>query len=232
MSTNGGKTQTGAWLAITGVAMVASSVATLWVQRARQQQTKSPKRVGGAIKLRPEMYERYTQLHDLVWPEVLERLNKSNIRNYVIYYHKETSILFSHFEWIGAWKYPDLGAKQLEQQFQKDMDAISHDAATREWWTYCEPCQEPFAENWPSGQIPPSQQDPSNSPLQGDWWAPLTCVGFNGHWPVEYSDELRDPEYTPQNTYASISTRFNPPSSSNASTTSAVVTQAFKEVDQ
>ena len=194
--------------------MLASSLITLAVQRVIRQYVQRPKqaprRIGGAIRLRSDMYERYTQLHDLIWPEVLRRLRESNIRNFSIYHHRETSTLFSHFEWIGAWKYPHLTQKQLDQKFQADMNAIAADEATREWWALCEPCQEPFADTWPTGERPPSQQNP-NSPVHGDWWAPLTCVAFAGHWPTEYSCEMRDPEFIPQNSYGQTSTRANPP---------------------
>ena len=60
-----------------------------------------PRRFGAAIRLKPEYYERYKKLHDAVWDDVLIRMSKSNIRNFTIYYHKETSTLFQHFEWIG-----------------------------------------------------------------------------------------------------------------------------------
>ena len=40
----------------------------------------------------------YTQLHDHTWDEVMARMAKSNMRNFVVYYHEETGLMFHHFE--------------------------------------------------------------------------------------------------------------------------------------
>jgi L-rhamnose mutarotase len=168
------------------------------------RRSKAPsKRFGGAIRLRPEMYHRYTQLHDAVWDEVLERMHKSNIRNFVIYYHGETSTLFSHFEYIGHW---DCASDQeAEQKFVDDMKAIASDPIVGEWWRYCEPCQEPFSQ-WPQGHHPPSQGG------EGEWWAPLECLCHCGHWPIEYDEySRRDPSFVFNNPNGLTSSRLKPP---------------------
>mmetsp|Transcript_26984 Transcript_26984/g.56663 ORF Transcript_26984/g.56663 Transcript_26984/m.56663 type:complete len:211 (+) Transcript_26984:151-783(+) len=168
-------------------------------------QRRAPKRCGGAIQLKPDQYQEYTRLHDEVWPEVLERMARSNIRNFAIYYHEATNTLFSHFEWIGHWKMESDNeierkgckfAKAKYQQriekekelFESDMEAIASDEIVRRWWSFCEPCQTPFPGQWPEMEPPPSRGG------KGDWWTPLVCICHCSHWPVEYSDKLRDPE--------------------------------------
>jgi L-rhamnose mutarotase len=114
---------------------------------------------------------------------------QSNIRNFTIYYHKETSTLFQHFEWIGHLEHPEQDEKAV---FQNDMDAIAADPVTREWWRECEPCQEPFSQ-WKAW----SKRNPPSEGGAGEWWAPLECVTHCGHWPLAYSSQRRDPDFVP-----------------------------------
>ena len=86
-------------------------------------------RVGSLIKLRPEFEERYVILHKHTFPGVLERIRKSNIRNYSIYLHK--GILFSYYEYIG-------------DDFDRDMAKIGEDPVTQDWWKLTDPMQEPL----------------------------------------------------------------------------------------
>lgn len=152
----------------------------------------APRRYASVIRLRIGKYQKYRELHDNVWESVLERMYKSNIRNFSIYYHEEYSTLYQSFEWIGHWcfykRYLRLPTPTEEQElFASDMKAIADDPATREWWKECEPCQVPFSQ-WTSS-MPPSEGG------KGDWWAPLECVAFCGHWPTRYSEENRDPDF-------------------------------------
>eukprot|EP00545_Synedropsis_sp_CCMP1620_P008262 CAMPEP_0119014006 /NCGR_PEP_ID=MMETSP1176-20130426/9304_1 /TAXON_ID=265551 /ORGANISM="Synedropsis recta cf, Strain CCMP1620" /LENGTH=207 /DNA_ID=CAMNT_0006967139 /DNA_START=172 /DNA_END=795 /DNA_ORIENTATION=+ len=164
-----------------------------WKTKKRQDKnTAAPRRFGSAIKLKPEQFGRYTQLHDAGWPGVLERMSKSNIRNFTIFYHKETSTLFSHFEWIGHWGRGQLTEAEEKALFDADMQAIADDPVTQVWWTECEPCQEPFSQ-WPKGAPPPSQGG------VGNWWAPLVCLNHCGHWATQYGEGLRDPDFVSQN---------------------------------
>jgi L-rhamnose mutarotase len=121
---------------------------------------------------------------------------KSNIRNFTIYYHQETSTLFHHFEWVGHWYRGDpnsvISVQNEKAWFDADMQAVAADPIVKEWWTHCELCQEPFSQ-WLVGSPPPSEGG------RGDWWAPLLCVNHCGHWPIEYSDKRRDPDFIPQN---------------------------------
>lgn len=179
----------------------------LYQRRQRRCRRKAaPRRFGGAIQLKPDKFARYTELHDKVWEGVLERMYKSNMRNFTIYYHAETSTLFHHFEWVGHWYRGDSNASTPEQErewFDADMQAVAADPVVKEWWIQCEPCQEPFSQ-WIAGSPPPSEGG------QGDWWAPLVNLTHCGHWPVEYSDERRDPDFIPQNPDGNTSSQPKP----------------------
>jgi L-rhamnose mutarotase len=115
------------------------------------------------------MYNQYTQLHDNTWTEVMARMLKSNMRNFVVYYHEETGLMFHHFEYIG-------------DDFEADMKACDDDPTIQRWWTYCEPCQNPFHWEGP----PPSQQGKGGK--GGEWWASMKCLNHCGGWPVAWTD--------------------------------------------
>ncbi|MFC2028939.1 L-rhamnose mutarotase [Chloroflexota bacterium] len=87
------------------------------------------KRYGSLIKLKPEKEAQYRQLHTNAWPEVLEMIRKSNIRNYSIFL--KDSYLFSYFEYIG-------------DDFDSDMQKMAADPVTQDWWKLTDPCQEPL----------------------------------------------------------------------------------------
>ncbi len=91
------------------------------------------RRTGSLIKVRPEYEERYLIIHKHVFPEVLDRIHASNIRNYTIFLLN--GILFSYYEYVG----PDYDA---------DMKAIG-DTVTKEWWKLTDPMQEPLATRKP-----------------------------------------------------------------------------------
>jgi L-rhamnose mutarotase len=89
------------------------------------------KRIASVIGMPAANREEYERLHAAVWPAVLERLTRSNIRNYSIFRHGE--VLFAYMEYVG-------------DDFDADMAAIAADPATQEWWSVCEPLQRPFPE--------------------------------------------------------------------------------------
>ncbi|MDE2435661.1 MAG: L-rhamnose mutarotase [Sphingomonadales bacterium] len=108
----------------------------------QQEQTGGPRRFGSVIVLRPELEQRYRELHAAVWPGVLARLHRSNVRNYSIYVAglAGARYLFSYFEYVG-------------DDFAADMTAVAMDETTREWWLETDPCQErlpgtPEGEQW------------------------------------------------------------------------------------
>jgi len=87
------------------------------------------KRYGMLIKVRPEKFEEYKQLHAAVWPEVLDMIKRCNICNYSIY-HKD-GFLFGYLEYTGS-------------DFDEDMAKMAADLMTQKWWDVCKPCQEPL----------------------------------------------------------------------------------------
>ncbi len=102
------------------------------------------KRYGQVIKLRPEKYDEYVKLHANTWPAVLKMIHEANIRNYTIFHHD--GFLFAYFEYIGT-------------NFDADMAKIAADKTTQEWWSHCEPCQQPLETRKP-----------------GEWWANMQEV--------------------------------------------------------
>jgi L-rhamnose mutarotase len=95
---------------------------------ANQEVEKISKRVGSLIKVKPEYEERYIILHRHTFPGVLDRIRKSNIRNYSIFLLN--GILFSYYEYVG-------------NDYDADMKAIA-DNVTRDWWKLTDPMQEPL----------------------------------------------------------------------------------------
>jgi len=86
------------------------------------------KRYGHVIKVKPEKFEEYKQLHKNVWPSVLDMIAKCNIRNYSIFYHR--GLLFSYYEYIGS-------------DYAADMKKMTEDPETQKWWKLTDPCQQP-----------------------------------------------------------------------------------------
>jgi L-rhamnose mutarotase len=84
------------------------------------------KRYGSVIKVRPEKFEEYKELHAAVWPGVLKMITECNIRNYSIY-HKD-GFLFSYLEYYG-------------DDYAADMAKMAADPETQRWWNFCIPCQ-------------------------------------------------------------------------------------------
>ena len=102
------------------------------------------KRYGSIVGLREEKIEEYNRLHADVWPDVLDRIHRSNIRNYSIFLRKLPDgkhYLFSYFEYAGS-------------DFAADMAAMAADPRTQEWWKITDPCQEPLPDR-----------------AEGEWWA-------------------------------------------------------------
>lgn len=107
------------------------------------------KRVGSVIGLNADRIEEYKELHAAVWPDVLERIRKSNIRNYSIYLRRMPDgqhYLFSYFEYVG-------------DDFDADMAAMAADPKTQEWWSVCKPCQAPLPDR-----------------AEGEWWSDMEEV--------------------------------------------------------
>lgn len=84
------------------------------------------RRVAQVIAVKSEEIAEYEKIHAEVWPTVLDRLRKSNIRNYSIYRYE--NLLFSYFEYVG-------------DDFDKDMAEIAADPETQRWWKVTDPMQ-------------------------------------------------------------------------------------------
>ena len=79
---------------------------------------------------------------------MLERITRSNIRDYSIYLARlpDGLYLFSHFVYVG-------------EDWDADMAAIAADPETQRWWRETDPCQSPLPDRVP-----------------GDWWTRLVEV--------------------------------------------------------
>lgn len=100
------------------------------------------KRLGQIIRLKPDSYEEYKQLHANVWADVLKALTRANIRNYSIYHWN--GFLFAYMEYVG-------------DNFEADMESIANDPRTREWWKLTDPLQQPV-------------EGESLGSVDGNWW--------------------------------------------------------------
>ncbi|WP_061961650.1 L-rhamnose mutarotase [Demequina flava] len=87
------------------------------------------KRVAQVIGIPRENWEEYERYHAAVWPAVLDRIERSNIRNYSIFRHGD--LLFSYYEYVG-------------DDYEADMKAIADDPETQRWWSIQEPLQRPL----------------------------------------------------------------------------------------
>lgn len=92
---------------------------------------KKVQRYGSVIGLKPEKKDEYIKLHAETWPEVLEQIKDSNIRNYSIYMGELNDgnlYLFAYFEYLG-------------NDFEADMAKMAADPKMQEWWKLTDPCQ-------------------------------------------------------------------------------------------
>lgn len=101
------------------------------------------KRMGMVIGLRQEHVAEYKRLHADVWPDVLERLRRSNITNYSIFLREPENLMFSYWEYVG-------------DKFDADNAEIAADPVTQEWWKICGPMQTPL-----------------KTRREKEWWAPM-----------------------------------------------------------
>ena len=100
-------------------------------------------RKGSTLHLSPEAETAYTEYHQAVWPEVLQRITECNIRNYSIFLRD--GILFSYFEYDG-------------EDYALDMAKMAADPKTQEWWAIMNPMQMPL-ENRADGEWWASMQE-------------------------------------------------------------------------
>lgn len=76
--------------------------------------------------IRPGMRERYQELHDSIWPGVLDRIRRSNFSNYTIFVRGD--MLVQYFEYVGT-------------DWEADNAAMQADPESQRWWRETAPCQ-------------------------------------------------------------------------------------------
>ena len=188
------------FLLASGAALGAAAV-VLWRTALRKHASKL--RGGtyhaGMIRANPEHVLQYMALHDQTWPEVMACMHKCNMRDFVVWYHEETSTMFHQFIYVG-------------DDFDADMANVAASPVVRFWWTFCEPCQEPLHWKGP----PPSQGGDGHPAYPGQWWSPLRQVNHCGAWSVDWSDELGpNPSFVPCHPQRMHTTKDSPPAVHN-----------------
>ncbi|MDO8290463.1 MAG: L-rhamnose mutarotase [Parvibaculum sp.] len=100
--------------------------------------SKSHKRMGHVIAVRPEKIVEYKKLHAAAWPDVLAMIKSCHIDNYTIYLREPENLLFSHWEYSG-------------DDFAADMARMAVHEPTQKWWALTDPCQQPMS-SAPAGE--------------------------------------------------------------------------------
>ena len=87
------------------------------------------RRMGSVFALNPENEQLYRDLHANAWPEIVDQLRKSNIRNFSIFITELAGqkYVVSYYEYVGA-------------DFEADQQAINDDPVTQRWWQALAPC--------------------------------------------------------------------------------------------
>lgn len=91
-------------------------------------------RLAQTIRLKPECLDEYVAIHNQVWPSVLKRISASNIRDYSIFYDRETSILTATMKYVG-------------DDYEGDMKRMAEDPETQRWWHVTDKMQETLNED-------------------------------------------------------------------------------------
>lgn len=100
------------------------------------------KRIGWVGQLKPNMVQKYVDLHANTWPGVLEKIKECNLQNYSIFYKAMAAgehFLFSYVEYTG-------------ENFEADMERMAADPETQRWWAECKPCFEQI-DDLPPGEV-------------------------------------------------------------------------------
>jgi L-rhamnose mutarotase len=113
----------------------------------------SPKRIGQCIRLRPSHATEYIKIHGEVWPGVLERITKSNIHDYSIFYDPIGGLLFASFKYTG-------------NDYEGDMKEIAEDEETKKWWKVTDGMQESLNEGATGSE-------------GGNWWREMGEVFYH-----------------------------------------------------
>lgn len=84
--------------------------------------------------LKPGFESEYEKRHAQLWPELKKQLADAGVRNYSIFWDKETNILFGYQEVEGE---------------ANSQEASSADAITRKWWDFMADIMEVNPDNSP-----------------------------------------------------------------------------------
>ena len=103
-------------------------------------------RMGRVITLKPDVIAEYKRIHAAVWPEILQAIRGSNVRNYTIFLKEPENLLFAYWEYHGT-------------DYAADMENIKRAPRMQEWWDITDPMQVPLETRKP-----------------GEWWADMEDV--------------------------------------------------------
>ncbi|MCM1077442.1 MAG: L-rhamnose mutarotase [Bacteroides sp.] len=92
------------------------------------------KRFAFKMYLKPGCEAEYQKRHAALWPELKKRINESGVRNYSIFWDKDTNILFAYQEVTGE---------------SNSQDVETADEITRRWWNYMADLMEVNPDNSP-----------------------------------------------------------------------------------
>ena len=84
------------------------------------------------INVKPDRLEEYIDVHDNIWPEILQILRDCNIRNYSIYLWGNHTLIAT-FEYVG-------------DDMDSDWAKMVAESKMVEWWDLCTPMQTPVPE--------------------------------------------------------------------------------------
>lgn len=104
------------------------------------------RRYAHVIGVNADTLDEYKRLHAEVWPDILEQIRRSHIRNYSIFLREPENLLFAYYEYHG-------------ENHDADMAAMAEDPRTQEWWALCIPMQKPLEHR-----------------QEGEWWAEMPSV--------------------------------------------------------
>ncbi|KAI4911201.1 hypothetical protein J4E85_011339 [Alternaria conjuncta] len=97
---------------------------------ALDKKDQGPRRIGQWLWLKPECVQEYKKCHAEVWPEVLEQIKDSNIKDYSIYMNLfPRPMLFASFKYVG-------------ENFDEDMARMAENKVVQKWWKMTDKMQE------------------------------------------------------------------------------------------
>jgi L-rhamnose mutarotase len=90
------------------------------------------RRMGSVFALNHENEQLYRDLHANAWPEIVEQLSKSGIRNFSIFITELSGqkYVVSYYEYVG-------------DDYEADQQAMTDDPATARWHEALSPCDAP-----------------------------------------------------------------------------------------